>query len=65
MILLSVSHKDIVYRNNPHTIQKLKQEISGAFDSSEHTLAGVVQNFQKWQEVVLVASYACTGNIFT
>jgi hypothetical protein len=40
--------QDTVQRNNPHTIQELKKEISAAMiNINERTLAGAVQKFQK------------------
>jgi hypothetical protein len=47
-LFLEVFFKDTVFRNNPFTIQKMKQWISAAMISiSEHPLSGVQKIFQK------------------
>jgi hypothetical protein len=55
-----------VYKNNPHTIEVLQQEISAAVISvSEETLAAVVQNYRRRLQMVLDADSAHIENVFT
>jgi hypothetical protein len=55
-----------VYKNNPHTIAELKQEISAAVISvSEDTLAAVLRNFRCRLQMVLDADGAHIKNVFT
>jgi adenine deaminase len=52
-----------VYKNNPHTIEVLQQEISAAVISvSEETLAAVLQNYRRRLQMVLDADGAHIEN---
>jgi hypothetical protein len=58
--------KDTVYKNNPHTIEELQQEISAAVISvSEEILAAVVQNFRRRLQMVFGADGAHIEDVFT
>jgi tRNA A58 N-methylase Trm61 len=56
--------KDTVYKNNPHTIEEIKEESSAAVISvSEETLAAVVRNFRRRLQMVLDADCAYIENV--
>jgi hypothetical protein len=58
--------RDTVYKNGPHTIEELKQEILAAvIRVSEETLAAVVGNFQHWLQMVMDANGTHIENVFT
>jgi hypothetical protein len=55
-LLIWSSLKDTLYKNYPHTMEELKQEISAAvIGGSEGTLAAVVRNFRHRLQMVIEA----------
>jgi hypothetical protein len=46
--------KDDIHRNNPHTVEELKDEITAVVENiSEETLVGVMENFGRRLQMIL------------
>jgi hypothetical protein len=57
--------KDNIYRNNPQKIEELKGGITAAVESIvEETLAAIMENFNRRQEMVLNAQCSHIEYIF-